>query len=155
MLPVTISLDAQIGTPYPRYAGFETDIGAFIKSSSVSSLSGSMASSTNNNAVKGETFLPRQIFVFGGFALRANSLGHLEQIESCAPGRQVRFGSLNFTTDILGDLIFDGSDPQPSVSHCRNGHDLALPPDSALEAAHESAPTHSPEPIAQIGRAHV
>ena len=34
----------------------------------------------------GETFLPGQIFVFGGFALRANSLGHLEQIESYAPG---------------------------------------------------------------------
>ena len=36
----------------------------------------------NNNAVQGETFLPGQIFEFGGFALRANSLGHLEQIES-------------------------------------------------------------------------
>ena len=35
-----------------------------------------------NNAVQGETFLPGQIFVFAGFALRANSLGHLEQIES-------------------------------------------------------------------------
>ena len=45
-----------------------------------------------NDAVQGETFLPGQIFVFGGFALRANSLGHLEQIESYAPGRQVRFG---------------------------------------------------------------
>ena len=33
-----------------------------------------------NNAVQGEVFLPGQIFVFGGFALRANSLGHLEQI---------------------------------------------------------------------------
>ena len=43
----------------------------------------------NNNVVQGETFLPRQIFVFGGFALRANSLGHLEQIKSYAPGHQV------------------------------------------------------------------
>ena len=25
MLPVTINLDAQIGTPYPRSAGFDTD----------------------------------------------------------------------------------------------------------------------------------
>ena len=25
MLPITISLDAQIGTPYPRSAGFDTD----------------------------------------------------------------------------------------------------------------------------------
>ena len=66
-----------------------------------------MASSIiNNDAVQGETFLPGQIFVFGGFALRANSLGHLEQIESYAP-HQVRFGSLNYTADIRGDLIFD------------------------------------------------
>ena len=79
-----------------------------------------------NDAVQGETFLPRQIFVFGGFALRANSLGHLEQIESYAPGRQVRFGSLNFTADIRGDLIFDGFEPQPSAPHCHDGHDLAL-----------------------------
>ena len=84
MSPVTIRLDAQFGTPYPRSAGFDTDIGAFIESSSVSSPIGPMASSTNN-AVQGETFLPGQIFVFGGFALRANSLGHLEQIESYVP----------------------------------------------------------------------
>ena len=31
-----------------------------------------------NYTVQGETFLPGQIFVFGGFALRANSFGHLE-----------------------------------------------------------------------------
>ena len=115
----------------------------------MSSLIGSMASSINN-AVQGKTFLPGQIFVFGGFALRANSLGHLEQIESYAPGRQARFGSLNYTADIRGDLIFDGLEPQPSVPHCHDGHDLALPPDSALVAAHESAPIYSPEPIAQI-----
>ena len=59
----------------------------------------------NGDAVQGETFLPGQIFVFGGFALRADSLGHLEQIERYAPGRQVRFGSLNYTADIRGDLI--------------------------------------------------
>ena len=107
-----------------------------------------MASSINNNAVQGETFLPGQIFVFGGFALRANSLGHLEQIESYAPGRQVRFGSLNFTANIRGDLILEGFEPQPSVPRCHDGHDLALPPDSTLEAAHESALTHSSEPTA-------
>ena len=46
---------------------------------------GSMAPSIiyNNVAVK-EIFLPDQIFVFGGFALRANSIGHLEQIDSYA-----------------------------------------------------------------------
>ena len=75
----------------------------------------------NSDAIQGETFLPGQIFVFGGFALQANSLGHLEQIESHAPGRQVRFGSLNYTTDIRGDLIFDGFKPQPSASHCLDG----------------------------------
>ena len=100
------SLYTQFGTPYPRSAGFDTDIGAFIESSSVSSPLGLMAPSINDSdAVQGETFLPGQIFVFGGFALRANSLGHLEQIESYAPGHQVRFGSLNYTTDIRGDLI--------------------------------------------------
>ena len=93
MSPVTIRLDAQFGTSYPRSAGFDTDIGAFIEGSSVSSPIGLMASSINNDAVLGETFLPGQIFIFGGFALRANSLGHLEQIKSYAPGRQVRFGS--------------------------------------------------------------
>ena len=40
----------------------------------------------DSDAVQGETFLPEQIFVFGGFAQRANSLGHLEKIESYAPG---------------------------------------------------------------------
>ena len=52
-----------------------------------------------NDAIQGEVFLPRQSFVFGSFALRANSLGHLEQIESYAPGRQVRFGNLNYTAN--------------------------------------------------------
>ena len=59
-----------------------------------------------NDAIQGEVFLPGQIFVFGGFVLRTNSLGHLEQIESYAPGHQVRFGNLNYTADIRGDLIF-------------------------------------------------
>ena len=68
--------------------------------------------------------------LFGGFALRANSLGHLEQIESYAPGHQVRFGSLNYTANIRGDLIFDGFKPLPSASHGHDEHDLALPSDS-------------------------
>ena len=90
-------------------------------------------------AVQGETFLPGQIFVFGGFALRASSLGHLEQIESYAPGHQVRFGSLNYTADIRGDLIFDGFEPQPDALHCHDGYDLALPPNNTPEAAPASA----------------
>ena len=83
-----------------------------------------MASSIANNTVQDETFLPGQIFVFGGFALRANSLGHLEQIESYAPGRQVRFGSLNYTTDIRRDLIFDGFEPMTDAPYTRDEHDL-------------------------------
>ena len=74
MSPVTIRLDAQFWTPYPISAGFDTDIGAFIESSYVSSPIGSMASSIIiDDAVQGETFLHGQIFVFGGFALRAVS----------------------------------------------------------------------------------
>ena len=46
-----------------------------------------------NDAIQGVFFLPGQIFVFGSFVLWANSLGHLEQIDSYAPGHQVRFGS--------------------------------------------------------------
>ena len=38
----------------------------------------------SNDIVQGETFLLGQIFVFGDFVLWANSLGHLEQIESYA-----------------------------------------------------------------------
>ena len=83
-----------------------------------------------NDAVQGDVFLPRQIFVFGGFALRANSLGHLEQIESYATGHQVRFGSLNYTADIRGDLIFDGFEPLPCASRGYDEYDLALPSES-------------------------
>ena len=68
-----------------------------------------MASSiVDSGAVQGETFLPGQTFIFGGFILRANSLGHLELIDRYAPGHQVIFGSLNYATDIRGDLIFNG-----------------------------------------------
>ena len=52
--------------------------------------------------------------------------------------------------DIRGDLIFNGFEPQPSAPHCHDGHDLALLPDSALEAAPVSAPTLSSEPTAPI-----
>ena len=112
------ALVAQFGTPYPRSAGFDTDIRVFIDSSTASLPKGLMALSIiYNNAVQGEVFLPGQIFVFGSFALRANSLGHLEQIDSYTPGRQVRFGSLNYITDIRGlDLrrIRDHSSSSPS-----------------------------------------
>ena len=61
-----------------------------------------------NNTSLREVFLPGQIFVFGGFALRANSLGRLEQIDSYAPGHQISFGNLDYVADIRGDLIFQG-----------------------------------------------
>ena len=84
-----------------------------------------MAPSTiYNNAVQGETFHPGQIFVFGGFALRANSLGHLEQIDSYAPGHQVRFGSLNYVADVRGDLIFDGFGTAAIAPRRLDGHGL-------------------------------
>src|SRR5215216_2552475 len=95
------SSDAQFGTPYPRSAGFDTDIGAFIESSTMPSAEGLMARSIiSNDTVSRKTFLPGQHFVFGGFALRANSIGHLEQIDNYAPGHQINFGNLNYVTDI-------------------------------------------------------
>ena len=108
-----------------------------------------MASSIiNHDTVQGETFLPGQIFVFGGFALRANSLGHMEQIESYAPGHQVRFGSLNYTVDIRGDLIFNGFEPLPCASHGHDEYDLALPSDNVREITPAAAPTLNSEPVA-------
>ena len=62
----------------------------------------------NNDAAYKEIFTPWQVFVFGGFALRANSIGCLEQVDSYAPGHQIRFGNLNYVADIRGDLVFDG-----------------------------------------------
>src|SRR4051812_20349324 len=101
----------------------------------------------NNDEVQGETFLPGHIFVFGGFALRANSLGHLEQIESYAPGHQVRFGNSNYTADIRGDLIFDGFKLMPGAPHDHDEHDLALPLDSVREITPATTPTLNPEQI--------
>ena len=95
----------------------------------------------DSDAVQGETFLPGQISVFGGSALRANSPGHLEKIESYAPGYQVRFGNLNYMADILGDLIFDGFEPLPSAPHGHDEHDLALPSDGIRVIAPATAPT--------------
>ena len=95
----------------------------------------------NNDAVQGETFLPEQILVFGGFALRANSLGHLEQKDNYAPGHQARFGNLNYIADVCGDLIFDGFEPLPSAPHGHDEHDLALPSNSVREIAPATAPT--------------
>ena len=92
-----------------------------------------------SDAVQGEVFLPGQIFVFGGFVLRANLLGHLEQIESYAPGHQVWFGNLNYTADIRGDLIFDGFEPMTGAPYSHDEHDLDLPSDGVQEIAPAAA----------------
>ena len=104
-----------------------------------------MASSSVNNAVQGETFLPGQIFVFGGFALRANSLGHLEQIDSYAPGHQIRFENLNYTANIHGDLIFDGFGPVPGAPDSHDEHGLDLLSDNARDITPAVAPDLNPE----------
>ena len=93
-----------------------------------------------NDAIHGETFLPGQIFVFGGFALRANSLGHLEQIDSYAPGHQIRFGNLNYTADIRRDLIFDGFGPTPGAPNSHDEHGFDLLSDNIRDIAHALAP---------------
>ena len=100
-----------------------------------------------NDAVQGEVFFPGQIFVFGGFALWANSLGHLEEIESYAPGHQVSFGNLNYTADIRGDLIFDGFTPMSGAPHNHDEHDVTLPSDSVPEIASAATPAFNPEQI--------
>ena len=98
-----------------------------------------MASSIANNMVQGETFLRGQIFVFGGFVLRANSLGHLEKIDSYAPGHQIKFGNLNYTADIRGDLIFNGFGAVPGASDSHDEHGLDLPSDNAQDIAPAAA----------------
>ena len=98
----------------------------------------------SNDVVQGETFLPGQIFVFGGFVLRANSLGHLEQIESYTPGHQVRFGNLNYTADIRGDLIFYGFEPMSGAPHSHDEHDLALLSDGVREITPVATPALNP-----------
>ena len=102
---------------------------------------------TYNDAVQGEVSLPGQIFVFSGFALWANSLGHLEEIDSYAPSHQVRFGSLNYTADIHGDLIFDGFEPMTGVPNSHDEHDLDLLSDGVRKITPVAAPALDPEQI--------
>ena len=107
-----------------------------------------MASSIANNTVQGETFLPGQMFVFGSFALRANSLGHLEQIDSYAPSHQIRFGNLNYMADIRGDLIFDGFGPVPGAPDSYGEHGLDLLSDNARNIIPAIARDLNPEQVA-------
>ena len=107
-----------------------------------------MAPSIINNTVQGETFSPGQIFMFGGFALWANSLGHLEQIDSYAPGHQVKFGNLNYTADIRGDLIFGGFGLTPEAPNNGDEHGLDLLSDNTRDIAPAGAPDLNPGQIA-------
>ena len=72
MLPS--GLDAQFGTPYPRSAGFDTDIGAFIESSSVPSPSGRMPFPIfkDGTVIKG-ALAAGQTIQLGGFLMTAYS----------------------------------------------------------------------------------
>ena len=82
--------------------------------------------------------------MFGGFALRANSLGHLEQIDNYAPVHQIRFGNLNYMADIRGDLIFDGFGLVPGAPDSHDEHGLDLLSDSARDIIPEAAPDLNP-----------
>ena len=99
----------------------------------------------DNDAVQGGTFLLGQIFVFGGFVLWANSLGHLEQIDSYAPDHQVRFGSLNYVADIRGDLIFNGFETVAIAPPRSDEHDLNLSSDHIQEMVPVAAMALEPE----------
>lgn len=48
------------------------------------------------------------MFVFGGVTHIANSVGHLVQVESFAPGQIMRFSSMEYTVDLREELIFSG-----------------------------------------------
>ena len=91
----------------------------------------------NNTALR-ETFLPGQIFLFSDFALRANSIGHLEQIDSYAPGHQISFGNLNYAADTRGDLIFQEF-AASTVAPALDPEHLTEPEDGNLEPAGLSA----------------
>ena len=86
--------------------------------------------------------------MFGGFVLRANLLGHLEQIDSYAPGHQIRFGNLNYTADIREDLIFDGFGPVPGTPDSHDGHGLDLLLDSARDIIPKAALDLNPGQVA-------
>ena len=104
----------------------------------------------SNDAVQGETFLPGQIFVFGGFVLRANSLGRLEQVDSYAPGHQVRFGSLNYVADIRGDLIFAGFETAATAPGHLDEHDLNLSSEHTQEMDPVAATASVPKQITPL-----
>ena len=87
----------------------------------------------NNTALR-ESFIPDQIFVFGSFALRANSIGHLEQIDNYAIGHQISFENLNYVADIRGYLIFQGF-ATPTTALALDPKRITRSEDGSLEPA--------------------
>ena len=85
--------------------------------------------------------------MFGSFVPRAHLLGHLEQIDSYAPGHQVRFGSLNYVTDIHGDLIFNGFETASIAPLRPDKHGLNLPSGHIQEIAPVTTLALDPEQI--------
>ena len=86
--------------------------------------------------------------MFNGFAPRANSLGHLEQIDSYAPGHQVRFRNLNYTTNIREDLIFNRFGPVPGAPDSHDEHGLDLLSDVARDITPAEASDLNPGQVA-------
>ena len=54
---------------------------------------------------------------------------------------------MNYTADIVGDLIFDGFEPMTGAPNSHDEHDLDLPSDSVREIAPAEAPRINPEQI--------
>ena len=67
------------------------------------------------------------------------------QINSYAPGHQVRFGNLNYTADIHGDLIFDGFGPMSGAPDNLDVQDLDRQSNSIRNVAPTTAPDLVPE----------
>ena len=55
---------------------------------------------------------------------------------------------MNYTTDIHGDLIFDGFEPMSGAPHDHDEHDLALPSDCVREITPATTPAINSEHIA-------
>ena len=66
--------------------------------------------------------------------LRANSPGHLEQVDSYTPSHQISFGNLDYVADIRGDLIFQGIAP-PTYALALDPESIARSEDELFELA--------------------
>ena len=55
---------------------------------------------------------------------------------------------MNYTTDIRGDLIFNGFEPMSDAPHSRDEHDVTLPLDNVWEIASATTPAFNPEQVA-------